>query len=129
MAHSRQRRILVVSGDPELRAQTRKVLGDLGFCTECTSDVTHALARVRQRRPAAVIVDACQTQGRCGDLVAGCRAEATREQLPILVVAATPCAAIDAIHAGAQGCVKPPLAPATLVPMLSQISQGSLGPI
>jgi CheY-like chemotaxis protein len=115
------RSILVVATDPEVRASTARTLQDLGYTVESRREPDKAVERVRQRHPAAVIVDARLASDSCSAFVEACRREVSAAEMPILVVSAGPHAVVDAIRAGAQGCVSKPVQPATLVPMLYQI--------
>jgi CheY-like chemotaxis protein len=116
------KRILVVATNAEVRAKTARTLKQLGYAVEARRAPDLAVARVAQRRPAAIIVDAQLGTQSCSSFVEACRREASAQEMPILVVAATPRATIDVIRAGAQGCVKTPVEPANLAPMLSQIN-------
>jgi CheY-like chemotaxis protein len=115
------RRILVVATNSEVRAKTARSLRELGYAVEARRAPDRAVARVARRRPAAIIVDAQLGSQSCSSFVEACRREVSAQDMPILVVAATPRAAIDMIRAGAQGCVKAPAEPANLAPMLSQV--------
>jgi len=115
------RRILVVTADPETRTSTARVLAELGYAVEFDRTPARAVQHVRRRRPAAVMVDVHLTPQCCPTFVEACRQEASPAEMPILIMATTPRAAIEAIRAGAQGCVKTPVEPSTLVPMLCQI--------
>ena len=115
------KRILVVTSDSATRASARRTLVDLGYAVQFAPTGAKAVDRVRRRRPAAVMVDVGLASQSCPAFVEACRREASRADMPILVMAPTPRAAVDAIRAGAQGCVRTPFEPATLLPMLSQI--------
>ena len=115
------RHILVVTTDSETRARAARAVAELGYSVKFGRTPLKALGLVQRRRPAAVIVDVQLTSQGCSTFVEACRREVSPAEMPILVMAATPRAAIDAIRAGAQGCIKAPVDPATLLPMLSQV--------
>lgn len=117
----RSKRILVVSTDTTTRARTRDALAELGFGVDCRSAAEDVVKHVRQRRPLAMLVDAQLGGHKCAEVVAGCRDELSRDEMPILILAGTPRAALDAIRAGAQGCVKAPVEVSTLSSMLTQV--------
>src|SRR5207302_355431 len=114
-------RILVVSTDRATRVRTREALVKLGFCADCTSAAHKVVEHIHHRRPLAVLVDARLGDSTCADVVSDCRAELSRHDMPILVMAATPRAALEAIRAGAQGCVRAPVDASILKPMLTQV--------
>jgi DNA-binding NtrC family response regulator len=114
--------ILILTEDPATRASTQRTLVELGYDVEFRRTPAMAMERVRRRRrPGAVIVDVQLASGGCSTFIKACRREARPAEMPILVMATTPRAAVDAIRAGAQGCVKAPVDSATLVPMLLQV--------
>ncbi len=115
------RRILVVTTDRDTRESTRRILMEVGYSVDASGTCANALERVRRRHPAAILVDLTATGEECGAFVATCRQESGSASTPILVMAATPRAALGAIQAGAQGYVKAPPERATMVPMLSQV--------
>lgn len=117
----RTNQILVVSSDSTTRARTRDALAELGFGVDDTTTADDVLEHIRHCRPLAVLLDAQLGECKCAEVVAGCRGELSRDELPILVLARTPRAALDAIRAGAQGCVKAPVDISNLRPMLTQI--------
>jgi two-component system, cell cycle response regulator len=117
------KRILILTEDPATRASTRRTLLELGYDVELRGSPAKAMERVRRRRrPSAVIVDVRLGSCGCSTFIEACRREARPAEMPILVLAATPRAAVDAIRAGAQGCVKAPVDSATLLPMLLQVN-------
>jgi DNA-binding NtrC family response regulator len=117
------KRILILTEDPAARASTERTLVELGYDVESRRTPAKAMERVRRRRrPSAVIVDVGLASGGCSTFIEACRREARPAEMPILVMAATPRTAVDAIRAGAQGCVKAPVDSATLVPMLLQVN-------
>jgi CheY-like chemotaxis protein len=113
--------ILLVTEDPAMHSSARNILSDAGYMLDVRSTCAEALRQVRQQRPAAIMVDVALNADGCCDVVRACRKEAVALQLPILVLAATPRAAIRAIRAGAQGCVRTPIEWSTLAPMLCQV--------
>jgi two-component system, cell cycle response regulator len=113
--------VLVVTDDSATRASAAQALAELGYVVAFGRTPAKAVERVRRRPPAAVMVDARVASQGCPTFVEVCRREASPANMPILVMAATPRAAIDAIRAGAQGCVKAPVDSATLLPMLFQV--------
>lgn len=115
------KRILVVTTNSATRASTARALAELGYRVEFGRAPGTAVDRVRRRPPAAVMVDVHLPASGCPNFVEACRLEGHLADMPILVIAATPRAAIDAIRAGAQGCVKAPVDSATLLPMLAQV--------
>ena len=113
--------ILVVTDDRGTRESTRRILTEVGYRLETSRTCANALRRTRRRRPAAILVDLMATSEECSAFVAACRQECGSASPPILVMAATPRAALGAIQAGAQGYVKTPPERGTMVPMLSQV--------
>lgn len=115
------KRILVVTTDSATRASTTRALAELGYRVEFDRTPSKAVERVKRRPPAGVMVDVQLPSQGCCAFVEACRQEVSGAEVPILVLAVTPRAAIGAIRAGAQGCVKAPVDLATLLPMLSQV--------
>ena len=95
------KRILVVSTNSATRASSGRALAELGYRVEFGCTAVQAMERVRHRPPAAVMVDLHLPSPGCRDFVEACRREDRLADVPILVMAATPRAAIAAIHAGA----------------------------
>jgi DNA-binding response OmpR family regulator len=113
--------ILLVTDDPATRASAQRVLIEAGYRVEVQSTSVRALKAVRRNPPAALMVDLALGADDCCDVVQACRKEVVADRRPILILAATPRAAIGAIRAGAQGCVKAPIDWSTLAPMLCQV--------
>jgi CheY-like chemotaxis protein len=118
------KRILLVDDDAAGCEATRAILRDLECAVETVADGGAALKWLRRAVPDAVLVgvnipdmaggafvEACQQEPRCGDV-------------PVVVMAVTPRAAIEAIRMGARGCIGKPVdmggVVATLQPLLRE---------
>jgi CheY-like chemotaxis protein len=103
------RRILLVDDDSVSCEAATAILQDLECAVETITDGGTALERLRLSVPDAVLVGLNIPDMAGGAFVEACRQEPCCIDVPVVVMAVTPRAAVDAIRMGARGCIKKPV--------------------
>ena len=116
------KRILLVDDDAVSCEAATAILQDLECAVEIVNDGGTALERLRQSVPDAVLVGLNIPDMAGGAFVEACHQEPCCRDVPVVVMAVTPRAAVDAIRMGARGCIRKPVdmggVMATLQPLL-----------
>ena len=116
------KRILLVDDDTAGCEAATAILQDLECAVETVANGGEALKRQRRSVPDAVLVGLNIPDMAGGAFVGACHQEPRCGEVPVVVMAVTPRAAVDAIRMGARGCVKKPVdigeLMATLQPLL-----------
>jgi CheY-like chemotaxis protein len=116
------KRILLVDDDAAGCEAATAILQDLECAVETVADGGAALKRLRRAVPDAVLVSLNISEMAEGAFVEACHHQPHCSDVPVVVMAVTPRAAVDAIRMGARGCVKKPVdiggLMATLQPLL-----------
>jgi CheY-like chemotaxis protein len=122
--------ILLVDDDVASCAAATEILLDLECAVETVADGGAALQRLRRAVPDAVLVGLNIPDMAGGAFVEACHHEPRCSEIPVVVMAVTPRAAIEAIRMGARGCIKKPVDMggliATLQPLLQDHSPAEL---
>src|SRR5215207_7795060 len=103
------KRVVVVDEDRISRQTAAAVLHDLHWQVETVADGPTALRRPHRKPPDAFLVSGSLPSMSASTFVQTCRQDPRLAHVPIVVMAVTPRASIDAIREGAQGCVRKPL--------------------
>lgn len=118
------KRILVVDDDAASCAAATAILQELECTVETVADGRTALKRLRRAVPDAVLVGLNIADMTNSAFVASCHQAPHCDAVPVVVMAVTPRAAVDAIRMGARGCIKKPVemggVVATLQPLLHE---------
>jgi len=116
------KRILLVDDDAVSCEAATAILHDLECAVEIVTDGGTALERLRQSVPDAVLVGLNIPEMAGGAFVQACHQEPRCNDVPVVIMAVTPRAAVDAIRMGARGCIRKPVdmggVIATLQPLL-----------
>jgi len=116
------KRILLVDDDAASCEAATAVLQDLECAVETVANGGEALRRLRRSVPDAVLVGLNIPDMAGGAFVEACHHQPRCGEVPVVVMAVTPRAAVHAIRMGARGCVKKPVdiggLMATLQPLL-----------
>src|SRR5437588_12456240 len=116
------KRILLVDDDAAGCEAAAALLLELECAVETVADGGAALKRLRRTVPDAVLVGLNIPDMAGGAFVEACHQESRCGDVPVVVMAVTPRAAVHAIRMGARGCVKKPVdmggLMATLQPLL-----------
>lgn len=102
-------RILVVDEESASRKQAADTLRGLGCTVRTEREPSAALTAIQHVRFDAVLVSANLPQMTATAFVDAVHGENGLSDVPILVTAVTPRAAIDAIRVGARGCIRKPI--------------------
>jgi len=102
-------RILLVDDDVASCNATSAILRDLDCLVEIAPDGHTALRRLRWTVPDAVLVGLNIPDMSGGAFVEACHHEPRCRNVPVVVMAVTPRAAVDAIRMGARGCIRKPV--------------------
>ena len=103
------KRILLVDDDAVSCEAATAILQDLECAVEIVNDGGTALERLRQSVPDAVLVGLNIPDMAGGAFVEACHQEPCCSDVPVVVMAVTPRAAVDAIRMGARGCIRKPV--------------------
>ena len=102
---------------------------ELGCAVETMADASTALERLRHVVPDALLVDLNIPAMAGGAFVQACHQAPRCSGVPVVVMAVTPRAAVDAIRMGARGCIRKPVDTGSLVmalqPLIGVRSHGS----
>ena len=101
--------ILLVDDDAATCEAATEILLELKCGVETVADGGTALKRLRQAVPDAVLVGLNLPDMVGGAFVEACHQEPRCRGVPIVVMAVTPRAAVDAIRMGARGCIRKPV--------------------
>jgi CheY-like chemotaxis protein len=101
--------ILLVDDDAANCVAASAILQDLECAVETVTDGRAALERLRQTVPDAVLVGLNIPDMAGGAFVEACHQEPCCRDVPVVVMAVTPRAAVNAIRMGARGCIKKPV--------------------
>jgi DNA-binding NtrC family response regulator len=115
------KRVVVVDEDPVAREAAVAILHDLECTVEIVADVRSALKRLRRTPPDAYLVAETSTSIPASAFVRACHQTPRSEHVPIVVMAVTPRAAIDAISEGAHGCIRKPFDSGSMYVALSDV--------
>jgi len=114
--------ILLVDDDVASCAAATEILLELECAVETVADGGVALKRLRRAVPDAVLVGLNIPEMVGSAFVEACHQEPRCRDVPVVVMAVTPRAAVDAIRMGARGCIRKPVdmggLMATLQPLL-----------
>jgi CheY-like chemotaxis protein len=117
------KRILLVDDDAANCEAATAILQDLECAVETVTDGSAALRRLRREVPDAVLVGLNIPDMAGGAFVEACLQAPRCSGVPVVVMAVTPRAAVDAIRMGAHGCVKKPVDIGGLMATLSPLLQ------
>ncbi len=101
--------ILLVDDDAANCALASAILQDLECAVETVTDGRAALKSLRRAVPDAVLVGLNIPDMAGGALVEACHQEPCCRDVPVVVMAVTPRAAVNAIRMGARGCIRKPV--------------------
>jgi two-component system response regulator RegX3 len=113
--------ILLVDDDIAGCEATTEILVELEWAVEIVNDGGTALERLRQSVPDAVLVGLNIPDMVGGAFVVACHQEPCCRDVPVVVMAVTPRAAVDAIRLGARGCIKKPVDMGSVVAALQPL--------
>jgi CheY-like chemotaxis protein len=117
------KRILLVDDDAASCEAATAVLHDLECAVETVANGGEALKCLRRTVPDAVLVSLNISEMAEGAFVEACHHQPHCSDVPVVVMAVTPRAAVDAIRMGARGCVKKPVELGGLIATLSPLLQ------
>ena len=117
------KRILLVDDDVANCEAATEILQELECAVETVADGGAALQRLRRAVPDAVLVGLNIPDMAGGAFVEACHHEPRCSDVPVVVMAVTPRAAIDAIRLGARGCIKKPVDMGGVVAALQPVLQ------
>jgi CheY-like chemotaxis protein len=103
------KRILVVDDDLATCAAATGILEALECAVEIVPDGGTALKRLRRGVPDAVLVGLNIPDMAGGAFVRACHDDPRWGNVPVVVMAVTPRAAVNAIRMGARGCIRKPV--------------------
>jgi two-component system, OmpR family, response regulator PrrA len=103
------KRILLVDDDSAGSVAVMAMLETLDCVVDIAPDGDSALRRLRRAVPDAVLVGLNIPDMTGGAFVEACHHEPRCSDVPVVVMAVTPRAAVDAIRVGARGCIKKPV--------------------
>jgi two-component system response regulator PrrA len=103
------KRILLVDDDAASCEAAAAILHGLECAVETVADGGAALKRLRRAVPDAVLVGLNIPDMADGAFVQACHREPRCSGVPVVVMAVTPRAAVDAIRMGARGCIRKPV--------------------
>src|SRR5258708_17494168 len=103
------KRILVVDDDAESCAAATGILEALECAVEIVPDGGTALKRLRRGVPDAVLVGLNSPAMAEGAFVRACHDDPRWGDVPVVVMAVSPRAAVNAIRLGARGCIRKPV--------------------
>src|SRR5437879_13572379 len=101
--------ILLVDDDAATCVAASAILQDLQCAVETVTDGRAALKSLRRTVPDAVLVGLNIPDMAGGAFVEACHQEPCCSDVPVVVMAVTRRAAIDAIRMGARGCIRKPV--------------------
>jgi CheY-like chemotaxis protein len=101
--------ILLVDDDAASCETATEILLELECAVETVADGGTALKRLRHAVPDAVLVGLNIPDMAGGAFVEACHQEPHCSGVPVVVMAVTPRAAIEAIRMGARGCIRKPV--------------------
>ena len=117
------KRILLVDDDTASCEAATAILQDLECAVETVADGGAALRRLRHAVPDAVLVGLNIPDMAGGAFVEACHHETRCSDVPVVVMAVTPRAAVDAIRMGARGCIKKTVDMGGIVAVLQPLLQ------
>ena len=117
------KRILLVDDDAASCEAATNILLELECAVETVTDGGTALERLRRAVPDAVLVGLNIPDMAGGAFVAACHQEPQCSGVPVVVMAVTPRAAVDAIRMGARGCIRKPVDMGGVVAALQPLLQ------
>jgi len=128
----RIKRILVVDDNAASCQAAAAILRELGCAVETMADASTALERLRHVVPDALLVDLNIPDMSGGAFVQACHRDPCCSGVPVVVMAVTPRAAVDAIRVGARACIRKPIDTGSLVvalqPLLGVLPHSSVSP-
>jgi len=119
------KRILLVDDDAATCEAATVILPELECAVETVADGSTALKRLRHTIPDAVLVGLNIPDMAGGAFVEACHQEPCCGDVPVVVMAVTPRAAVDAIRVGARGCIRKPVDMGGVVSALRPLLQDS----
>ena len=114
-------RILVVDEDPNCRRSSAAILRDMKCTVALAPDARAGLNALHRGAFDAVLVSASLPEMTAGEFVDLLHHDQASHDTPVLVVSVTPRASIDAMRAGARGCIRDPIDAASVVSALSPL--------
>jgi CheY-like chemotaxis protein len=114
-------RILVVDDDVASCEAATAILHELGCAVETMADGDAALDRLRHVVPDALLVGLNIPEMAGGAFVQACHQDPRCSDVPVVVMAVTPRAAVNAIRVGARGCIRKPVDTGGLVMALQPL--------
>ena len=115
--------ILLVDDDAASCVAATEILLELNCAVETVADGRTALRRLRQAPPDAVLVGLNIPDMAGGAFVEACHHDPRCSGVPVVVMAVTPRAAVDAIRMGARGCIRKPVDMGGVVAALQPLLQ------
>jgi len=103
------KRILLVDDDAASCDATTAILQDLDCVVDVATDGNTALWHLRRAVPDAVLVGLNIPDMAGSAFVEACHHEPRCSDVPVVVMAVTPRAAVHAIRMGARGCIRKPV--------------------
>ena len=126
------KRILVVDDDLATCAAATGILEALECAVEIVADGVTALKRLRRGVPDAVLVGLNIPDMAGSAFVRACHEDPRWGNVPVVVMAVTPRAAVNAIRMGARGCIRKPVdtggVMAALQPLLWERKHATVDP-
>ena len=103
------KRILLVDDDAATCEAATVILRELECAVETVADGSTALKRLRHTIPDAILFGLNIPDMAGGAFVEACHQEPRCGGVPVVVMAVTPRASVDAIRVGARGCIRKPV--------------------
>jgi len=113
--------ILLVDDDMATCEAATAILQDLECDVEIAPDGSTALRHLRRAVPDAVLVGLNIPDMIGGAFVEACHHELSCSDVPVVVMAVTPRAAVNAIRMGARGCIRKPVDMGSVVAALQPL--------
>ena len=122
VTEGRVQHILVVDDDPAIRDVVADILEVSDYSVETAVNGAEALAKIREDRPAAVLLDLMMPVMNGWEFLRACRREAPCAHVPIVVMSAARDASQDANALGAQAFLPKPFEVDTVLSVLGTVA-------
>ncbi|HEY3063592.1 MAG TPA: response regulator [Chloroflexota bacterium] len=103
------KRVVVVEEDPAARVAAAAILHDLDCEVDAMAEAKSALTQRRRTPPDAILISNSLASMPASAFVRTCREIPRLARVPIIVMAVSPRAAIEAIREGAHACIRKPV--------------------